>query len=58
MQAVEFRLAVARGIAQQWFGVFLRPKAPADAWLLEGLTGWLEDQYVRLYMGRNEQAFR
>ena len=47
-----------RELARQWFGIFLRPKAPADAWLLTGLAGWLEDQFVKLYMGRNEQAFR
>ena len=57
-QAIEARQAIVRELARQWFGIFLRPKAPADAWLLQGLAGWLEDQFVKLYMGRNEQAFR
>ncbi len=58
MQAIECRLAVVRSLAEQWFGVFMRPKTAADAWLLKGLAGWLEDQWVKRYMGRNEHAYR
>ena len=56
LQAVEGRLAIVRSLAEQWFGVFMRPKTAADAWLLKGLAGWLEGQFVRRYMGRNELA--
>ena len=55
---MEARLEIVRQLAQQWFGIFMRPKAPADAWLLAGLAGWLEEQFVKQYMGRNEQAYR
>ena len=57
-QAVEARLAGAAELARQWFGVFMRSKAPADSWLMLGLAGWLEDQFVKQYMGRNELAYR
>ena len=56
--AMEARVAGARALARQWFGVWLRPAAPADAWLLEGLAGYLEDLFVRRFMGRNELAYR
>ncbi|KAK9825158.1 hypothetical protein WJX81_006717 [Elliptochloris bilobata] len=56
--AVEARLAGARALARQWFGMWLRPATPADAWLLEGLAGYLEDLFVRRFMGRNELAYR
>ena len=58
LQAVEGRLAIVRSLAEQWFGVFMRPKTAADGWLLKGLAGWLEGQYVRRYMGHNELAYR
>ena len=57
-QAIEARRLTARGVAAQWFGCLLRPAAPADAWLLEGLAGWLEDHYVRAFLGANELAYR
>jgi hypothetical protein len=57
-QAMEARLAGARALARQWFGAWLRPRAPADEWLLEGLAGYLEDVYVRRFMGRNELLYR
>ncbi len=58
MQAVESRLKIARVLAEQWFGVFMRAKTQADAWLLKGLAGWLEDQFVRKFMGKNEYVYR
>lgn len=57
-QAIESRLGIVRCLAEQWFGVFMRAKTPADAWLLKGLAGWLEDQFVKRYMGRNEYLYR
>ena len=55
---MEGRLAIVQSLAEQWFGVFMRPKTAADGWLLKGLAGWLEGQFVRRYMGRNELAYR
>lgn len=57
-QAMEARLACARALARQWFGAWLRPRAPADAWLLEGLAGYLEDLFARRFLGRNELLYR
>lgn len=36
----------------------MRPRAPADAWLLAGLAGWLEGQFVRTFQGANELQYR
>ncbi len=57
-QGIETRRLLARGIAQQWFGGLMRPATAADGWLLEGLAGWAEDQYLRTFMGANELAYR
>ena len=57
-QAVDSRLLMARMIAEQWFGYFMRPKTAADAWLVEGLAGWLEEKFILKYMGRNELEYR
>ena len=58
LQAIESRLALVRVMAEQWFGVFMRAKTPADVWLLKGLAGWMEDQFVRKYMGKSEYIYR
>jgi hypothetical protein len=58
VQAIEARRATVAALARQWFGVFMRPRAPADAWLLAGLAGWLEGQFVRTFQGANELAYR
>ena len=57
-QAIEARRGIAAALARQWFGVFMRPRAPADAWLLAGLAGWLEGQFVRTFQGANELQYR
>lgn len=57
-QAVDAWLAMVRGLAAQWFGVWVRPKAPADAWLLEGLAAYLEHLFISRFLGRNEAAYR
>ncbi|GAB4818075.1 hypothetical protein N2152v2_005121 [Parachlorella kessleri] len=57
-QSLEARRVMARALARQWFGVFMRPAAPADAWLLDGLAGWLEEQYIKKYLGNNELQYR
>eukprot|EP00884_Botryococcus_braunii_P001118 jgi/Botrbrau1/11006/Bobra.101_1s0004.1 len=57
-QAMESWLVLARALAQMWFGMFLRMRAPTDAWLLEGLVGHLEGIFIRTFLGRNELFFR
>ena len=102
-QSLEARRVMARALARQWFGVFMRPATPADTWLVEGeragalrgkarrwgadvwfccfcslflflrhdrkptlaarsacagLAGWLEEQYIKKYMGNNELQYR
>ncbi|KAL3700556.1 hypothetical protein R1sor_018578 [Riccia sorocarpa] len=57
-QAFSTQVKLAHALAQQWFGVFITPETPADAWLLEGLAGFLSDQFVRRYMGNNEALYR
>lgn len=39
MQSLEARRVIARALARQWFGVFMRPATPADSWLTEGGCG-------------------
>ncbi len=57
-QAVESWLVLVRALARQWFGVWIRPKNPADEWLLEGLAGYLENLFIAKYLGRNELLYR
>ncbi|KAK9854442.1 hypothetical protein WJX84_004440 [Apatococcus fuscideae] len=57
-QAVDSRLLMARMMAEQWFGFYMRPKTAADAWLVQGLAGYLEEKFVLKYMGRNELDYR
>lgn len=49
---------LVRALARQWFGVWIRPKNPADEWLLEGLAGYLENLFIAKYLGRNELLYR
>ncbi|KAL4420393.1 hypothetical protein ABPG75_010049 [Micractinium tetrahymenae] len=57
-QSIAARCAIARCLARQWFGVLVRAATPLDEWLIEGLSGWLEEQCAKRYMGRNELAYR
>ena len=57
-QGVDSWLAMVRGLAQQWFGVWIRPKAPADEWLTEGLAAYLEHLFIAKFLGRNEALYR
>ncbi|KAL0042600.1 hypothetical protein WJX79_004833 [Trebouxia sp. C0005] len=57
-QGIESRLAIAYAVAQQWFGVLMRPRTPADAWLVEGLAGYLHDLFLRRFLGKNELRYR
>lgn len=58
LQGVESRLAIAQAVARQWFGVLIRPRTPADAWLVEGLAGYLHDLFLRRFLGKNELRYR
>ena len=58
VQATESRLAVAYAVARQWFGVLIRPRTPADSWLVEGLAGYLHDLFLRRFLGKNELRYR
>ncbi|CAM6102974.1 unnamed protein product [Calypogeia fissa] len=57
-QAFVTQVKLAHALAQQWFGVYITPDTPADAWLLEGLAGFLCDHFVKRYMGNNEARYR
>ncbi|KAL0049504.1 hypothetical protein WJX82_003747 [Trebouxia sp. C0006] len=57
-QGIESRLAIAYAVAQQWFGVLMSPRTPADAWLVEGLAGYLHDLFLRRFLGKNELRYR
>jgi transcription initiation factor TFIID subunit 2 len=57
-QSQEARCAIAGAIAKQWFGQFIKPATFDDAWLVEGLAGWLEDKFVEKYLGRTEVAYK
>lgn len=57
-QSTAARRSISMALAQQWFGVFVKPAAHDDAWLVEGLAGWLEDQYFKKYAGKNELQYR
>ena len=55
---MEVRLGMAHAVAHQWFGALMRPRTPADAWLVEGLAGYLTDLFLRRFLGKNELRFR
>lgn len=58
VQAVDSILTLVRAVAQQWFGVWLRPKAPSDEWLLQGLCTHFANLFIGKYLGRNEILYR
>ena len=57
-QSQTARCAIAGALAKQWFGHFIRPATIDDAWLVEGLAGWLEDQFVKKYLGKTEVLYK
>ena len=58
LQAVDSMLALVKALAQQWMGVWLRPRVPSDDWLLQGLAAHLTNLFIAKYLGRNELLFR
>lgn len=57
-QSQRARLDQAWALARQWFGQFVRPASPGDMWLVQGLAAWLQEQFIKKYMGRTEVALR
>lgn len=57
-QGVIARREIAIALARQWFGVLIRPASQIDVWLVQGLAGWLEEQYFKRYAGKNEYQYR
>ena len=57
-QAMQAQLRLAQGLARQWMGVVLRPRAASDEWVAHGLAAYLLDGYVRKCFGLNELLFR
>jgi transcription initiation factor TFIID subunit 2 len=53
-QTFTTRLALARGLAGQWFGVLLHVRSLPDTWLLEGLAGYLTHLFAQKMFGNNE----
>ncbi len=58
MQAVDTMLTLVGALAQQWMGVWLKPKGPSDDWLLQGLCAHLTNIFIGKYLGRNEILYR
>ncbi|GMH43148.1 hypothetical protein BSKO_11070 [Bryopsis sp. KO-2023] len=52
-RTLESQLQIVRGVAGLWFGVVLMAKGAADAWVMEGLVGWLEGRFLAK-LGTNE----
>lgn len=48
------RLLVCEGIAQQYFGIRLRPAGSTSRWITLGLGGFLARQMLRVFHGNNE----
>ncbi|KAG8376748.1 hypothetical protein BUALT_Bualt09G0096000 [Buddleja alternifolia] len=57
-QTIETRIKLAYALARQWFGVYITPEAPNDEWLLDGLSGFLADTFVKRFLGNNEARYR
>lgn len=57
-QTMNTRIKLAHALAQQWFGVYISPESPNDAWLLEGLSVFLTDMFIKRHFGNNETYYR
>ena len=56
-QSQEARISIVSGISRQWFGHYIKPSSSSDVWLVVGLAAWLEEQYVKKFVGRTEAAY-
>ncbi|KAJ3705784.1 hypothetical protein LUZ61_009489 [Rhynchospora tenuis] len=57
-QAIDTRMKLAHALARQWFGVYVTAEDPVDEWLLDGLAGFLTDNFMKRFLGNNEARFR
>ncbi|KAK3225655.1 hypothetical protein Dsin_005517 [Dipteronia sinensis] len=57
-QAIDTSIKLAFALARQWFGVYITPETPNDEWLLDGLTGFLADTFIKKFLGNNEARYR
>ncbi|KAJ3677402.1 hypothetical protein LUZ60_003126 [Juncus effusus] len=57
-QIINTRIKLAYAFAKQWFGEFVTAEEPTDEWLLDGLAGFLTDNYIKRFLGNNEARYR
>ncbi|XP_057719844.1 transcription initiation factor TFIID subunit 2 [Arachis stenosperma] len=57
-QTIDTRIKLAYALARQWFGVYITPEGPDDEWLLDGLSGFLTDFFIKKHLGNNEARYR
>nr|CAD1826469.1 unnamed protein product [Ananas comosus var. bracteatus] len=57
-QTIDTRIKLAYSLARQWFGVFITAEEPNDEWLLDGLAGFLTDNFIKRFLGNNEARYR
>ncbi|XP_015584210.2 transcription initiation factor TFIID subunit 2 isoform X1 [Ricinus communis] len=57
-QTIDTSIKLAFALAKQWFGVYIVPDEPNDEWLLDGLSGFLTDLFVKKFLGNNEARYR
>lgn len=53
-QNLSLRALLCRTLAQQYFGVRLPPKGPADHWLTTGISLYLARHILRVFHGNND----
>ncbi|KAJ1983367.1 hypothetical protein H4R34_001317 [Dimargaris verticillata] len=57
-QTYDTRRVLSLALAEQWFGVYITPKAWSDLWLTTGLAGHMAGQYFKHHFGLNEYRYR
>lgn len=57
-QTINTRIKLAHALARQWFGVYIFPDSQNDAWLVEGLSMFLTDLFIKRSFGNNEICYR
>ncbi|KAI4311717.1 hypothetical protein MLD38_036592 [Melastoma candidum] len=58
LQTIDTRIKLARALARQWFGICITSAGPEDEWLLDGLSGFLTDSFIKKHFGNNEACYR
>ncbi|KAJ1971125.1 hypothetical protein H4R35_005450, partial [Dimargaris xerosporica] len=57
-QTYDTRRVLSLALAEQWFGVYITPKAWSDLWLTIGLAGHMASQFFKQHFGLNEYRYR